>query len=54
MHAQLAFKLGNPRLLKIGFHSFRHWKGTMEHHKTKDIIHVKELLGHKNIQNTLV
>ncbi|MEM3728568.1 MAG: tyrosine-type recombinase/integrase [Candidatus Bathyarchaeia archaeon] len=51
---QLAFKLGNPRLLKIGFHSFRHWKGTMEYHKTKDIIHVKELLGHRNIQNTLV
>ena len=51
---QLAYKLGNPRLLRIGFHTFRHWKGTMEYHKTKDIIHVKELLGHRNIQNTLI
>jgi len=29
-------------------------KGTMEYHKTKDILHVKELLGHKNINNTLI
>lgn len=26
----------------------------MEYHKTKDILYVKELLGHVNIQNTLV
>lgn len=26
----------------------------MEYHRTKDILYVKELLGHKNIQNTLV
>jgi len=51
---QLASKLSNLRLLKIGFHSFRHWKGTMEYHKTKDIVHVKGLLGHRNIQNTLI
>jgi len=51
---QLAMKLQNPRLLKIGFHSFRHWKGTMEYHKTKDILHVQRLLGHRNIQNTLI
>ncbi|MEM1589913.1 MAG: hypothetical protein QW175_05800 [Candidatus Bathyarchaeia archaeon] len=38
----------------MGFHTLRHWKGTMEYHKTKDIIHVQRLLGHKNIQNTLV
>jgi len=47
-------KLGNPRLLKITFHILRHWKGTMEYHKTKDILHVKEILGHKNINNTLI
>ncbi len=28
-------KLQNPRLLKITFHTLRHWKGTMEYHKTK-------------------
>jgi hypothetical protein len=31
---------------------FRHWKATMEYHKTKDILHVKKLLGHKKIENT--
>ncbi len=26
----------------------------MEYHRTKDILHVKTVLGHKNIKNTLV
>jgi hypothetical protein len=26
----------------------------MEYHKTKDILHVKEMLGHKSINNTLL
>jgi hypothetical protein len=26
----------------------------MEYHKTRDILHVMQLLGHKNIRNTLV
>jgi hypothetical protein len=26
----------------------------MEYHKTKDIIHVKNMLGHKNINNTMI
>ena len=30
-----------------------HWKATMEYAKTKDILHVMQLLGHKNIKNTL-
>jgi integrase len=49
-----AYKLSNPRLLNITFITFRHWFGTMEYHKTKDILHVQRLLGHKNIQNTLI
>jgi len=49
-----AFKLGNPRLLKISLIAFRHWKGTMEYHRTRDILYVKKLLGHKCIQNTLI
>jgi len=49
-----AKKLGNPRINKITFHTFRHWKATMEYHKTKDILHVMRLLGHKNIKNTLL
>ena len=50
---RLALKLGNPRLLQISFHTFRHFKGTMEYYKTKDILHVMQILGHKRIQNTL-
>jgi len=50
---RLARKLQNPRLNQIHFHTFRHWKATMEYHKTKDIIHVMNMLGHKNIMNTL-
>jgi hypothetical protein len=26
----------------------------MEYHKTKDILHVMQMLGHKNIKNTLM
>jgi len=26
----------------------------MEYHKTKDILHVMQILGHKNINNTLI
>jgi integrase len=51
---RLARKLNNPRLLKITFTTFRHWKGTMEYHRTHDLLHVKKLLGHKNINSTMV
>ena len=44
---EIAERLRTPRLLKISFHTFRHWKGTMEYHKTLDIMHVKKILGHK-------
>lgn len=46
--------LQNPRLLKISFTSIRHWKATVEYHKTRDILHVQQLLGHKSIKNTMV
>lgn len=26
----------------------------MEYHKTKDIIHVKQVLGHRHIENTMI
>ena len=47
-------KFNNPRLLKITFVTLRHWKGTTEYHRTKDILHVMKLPGHKRIDNTLV
>jgi integrase len=51
---KIAAKLKNPRLLKITFTTLRHWKATMEYYKTKDILHVMKMLGHKNIKNTLI
>ncbi|MEM3459485.1 MAG: tyrosine-type recombinase/integrase [Candidatus Bathyarchaeia archaeon] len=50
----LARKLNNPRILKISLHTFRHWKATMEYHKTKDLIYVQQLLGHVDIKSTMV
>jgi integrase/recombinase XerD len=51
---RVAKKINNPRLNEIHFHTFRHWKATMEYHKIRDIMHVKELLGHKDIESTAV
>jgi integrase len=48
----IAQRLKNPRLSSIHLHTFRHWKGTMEYHKTHDIYHVKLVLGHKSVKNT--
>jgi len=49
---RLAHKLQNPRLLRISFHTFRHWKATKLYHQTKDPYYVKEFLGHKSIKST--
>ncbi len=51
---RIAKKLRNPRLNRITFKTLRHWKATTEYHKTKDILHVMRILGHKNIKNTLI
>jgi integrase len=51
---RIAKKLNNPRLARITFRTLRHWKATKEYHRTKDILYVQKLLGHKNIQNTLI
>ena len=51
---RIATKLRNPRINKITFHTFRHFKATMEYHKTKDILHVMRVLSHKNFNNTLI
>jgi integrase len=52
--ASIAHKLQNPRIRRITFRTLRHWKATIEYHRTKDILHVMSILGHKNIKNTLV
>ncbi|MDI6848066.1 MAG: tyrosine-type recombinase/integrase [Candidatus Bathyarchaeia archaeon] len=47
---RIAENLGNLRLLKAHFTTFRHWKGTMEYHRTRDLLYVQQILGHKSIQ----
>jgi len=49
---RLARQLQNPRIHDIHFHTLRHWKATMEFHRTKNIVHVKQLLGHKRLEST--
>jgi integrase len=51
---KLAESLVNPRIREISFKTLRHWKASIEYHKTKDFLHVQRLLGHRNIQNTLI
>jgi len=49
---RLASKLQNPRLVRISFHTFRHWKATMLYHQTKDPYYVRNFLGHKSMRST--
>jgi len=49
-----AKQVNNQRLLQITFQTLRHFKATMEYHRTKDILYVMQLLGHRSIKNTLV
>jgi integrase len=50
---KVAHNLQNPRILSISFTTFRHWGATMTYHYTKKILLVKQLLGHKRIENTM-
>jgi integrase len=54
LRKNLARKLGNPRLLNIGLHTFRHWKATALYHETKNPVLVKEFLGHRSLDTTLL
>ena len=49
---RLAERTQNQRLLKIHFHTLRHWRASKEYEKTGDIYAVKDLLGHKAISST--
>ena len=50
----LARKLQNPRLLRITFHTFRNWRATPLYHQTRDPVYVKEFLGHKKLDTTML
>jgi len=49
---RIARTLQNPRIRQIKLHTFRHWKATMEYHRTKNIKYVQQILGHKKLENT--
>jgi integrase/recombinase XerD len=53
MRNNLAEKLGNPTLKTIRLYDFRHYFATMLYHKTKDLLYVKQQMGHKKVETTL-
>jgi integrase len=50
----LAKKLQNPRLKQIHFHTLRHFYATKLFSETKSLPLIKERLGHRNINSTMV
>jgi integrase len=46
-------KFKDPEILKIRLYDLRHWYGTTQYIKSRDIFLVKYLLGHRNIESTL-
>lgn len=49
----LSEKLKDPTIKQIRLYDFRHYYATMLYHKTKDLLHVKTRLGHKDLRTTL-
>jgi len=54
MRNQLAKKLNNPSLKTIRLYDFRHYYATTLYAKTRDILYVKQQMGHKKIETTLI
>jgi len=54
LRKRVSCRLQNPRLLSISFKSYRHWGGSMLAHYTNgNVLTIKKMLRHKNIQNTM-
>ena len=51
---KLAKKLNKPELKTIRLYDFRHYFATTLYAKTRDILLVKQQLGHKKIETTLI
>ena len=51
---RLAEELHRPELRKIRLYDLRHYFATMLYHKTKDILYVKQQMGHRSIKSTMV
>jgi integrase len=51
---KLAKKLNDATLKTIRLYDLRHFFATMLYHKTKDIMYVKQQLGHRKLETTMV
>jgi len=51
---RLAKKLQDPTIHQIRLYDFRHYYATTLYHKTKDILYVKQQMGHKKLETTLI
>jgi len=51
---KLADKLHEPTLKQIRLYDLRHYFATMLYHKTRDILLVKQQMGHKRIETTMI
>ena len=54
MRNQLSKKLGKPQIRTIKLYDFRHYFATTLYAKTRDILLVKQQLGHRKIETTLI
>ena len=54
MRNNLAEKLNNQALKTIRLYDFRHYFATKLYAKTRDILYVKQQMGHKKIETTLI
>ena len=50
---RIAEEYNMPELKQIQLYDFRHFYATMLYHKTKDLLHVKAKLGHRDLRTTL-
>ena len=48
-----AEKFQDPEILKVRLYDLRHFYGSMLYHKTKDLLFVKEKLGHRSLSSTM-
>ncbi|MCJ7430939.1 site-specific integrase [Candidatus Bathyarchaeota archaeon] len=54
MRNNLARKLNDPTFKTIRLYDFRHYFATTLYAKTRDILHVKQQMGHRKIETTLI
>jgi integrase len=51
---RLADKLQDPSIKQITLYSLRHYYASMLYAKTKDVLFVKQQMGHRKIESTLI